>query len=178
METRKHSKKFFDVLIAEGVYFNDNRGFLKKTIFGDKFTDLMPEVRELITSKSLKNVIRGIHFQLPPKDVSKFISCVSGEIIDVFVDLRKSSNSYGEVGYFELNENDNKAIFIPKGFGHGYIVKSEVAIVTYLQSGDYDQNYDSGINPNSINYDWGTSSHIISKKDAELIDFEEFISPF
>ena len=95
MIIRPFSEEFDDIKVSEGVFFEDDRGFLKKTIFGDDLIRLMGEVNEVICSTSRKNVIRGMHFQVPPFGVNKFIKCISGEIIDVFIDLRSESKSFG-----------------------------------------------------------------------------------
>jgi len=178
MKLEKYSEEFKDILISNGVNFKDNRGVFKKTIFGDELVNLMGSVHELITVKSDKNVIRGLHFQKPPYPVSKFITCIFGEIQDVFVDIRKSSKSYGKHGLIKLKENDSCGVFIPKGFAHGYSVLSEVAIVAYLQSDNYYEELDESINPLSLNINWRVKNPTISKKDISAKNFNEFESSF
>lgn len=178
MKLEKYSEKFEDILISQGVNFRDNRGVFKKTIFGDELVDLMGSVHELITVKSVKNVIRGLHFQSPPFPVAKFITCIHGEIQDVFVDIRKNSKNYGKHGTFNLSEKDSFGIFIPTGFAHGYSVLSDSAIVAYLQSDNYFNELDQSINPLSLNINWNVKNPIISKKDSEANYFKHFISPF
>lgn len=178
MKVRPFSDEFKDIKIAEGVFFEDERGYLKKTIFGDGLSKLMGEVNEVICSTSNKNVIRGMHFQIPPFGVNKFIKCISGEIIDVFIDLRSESKSYGKVGSMHLKEKDNYSIFIPEGFGHGYLSLQDKSTVVYLQSKEFSSEHDSAINPFSINFNWPVKSFIVSDKDRDALNFNEFISNF
>jgi len=178
MKLEKYSEEFKDILISNGVNFKDNRGVFKKTIFGDELVRLMGPVYELITVKSDKNVIRGLHFQKPPHPVSKFITCIYGEIQDVFVDIRKGSKTFGKHGFIKLREDDSSGIFIPKGFAHGYSVLSDVAIVAYLQSDNYYEELDESINPLSLNINWKVKNPTISKKDKSAKNFNEFESSF
>ena len=174
MELSNFSEKFTEVKVAKGVYFEDTRGSLKKTMFGDDLNELMGSIKEVICSTSSKDVVRGLHFQTDPSQISKFITCVSGKIIDVFLDIRIESKTFGEYASIELEGNDNKAIFIPKGFAHGFGVLSEVATVIYLQSGNYEPADDFSINPLTLNIDWGINSPLLSEKDQEAISFEEY----
>ena len=178
MKLEIHSEKFNDVLISHGVNFEDERGAFKKVIFGDELMNLMGSIYELMTVKSKKNVIRGLHFQKTPHPVSKFITCTKGEILDVFLDIRQDSDNYGEYGIYKLNEKDSSGIFIPEGYAHGYSVISDEAIVVYLQSDNYFEDLDGSINPTSIDIDWEVKNPIISKKDQDAIKFEKFKTCF
>jgi len=174
MEIINHSSKFKEILICAGINFSDHRGTFKKTIYGDKLETLMGgPIREILCVNSSKNVIRGMHFQTKPNEVTKFVTCIKGSITDVFIDIRKESKTYGEVGSYELNETDLYSILIPKGFAHGYLVNSNEATVVYAQSGNYSKESDSSINPLSINYDWKVSSPIMSEKDTNSKNFED-----
>jgi|TARA_B100001094_G_C18059827_1_gene734475 dTDP-4-dehydrorhamnose 3,5-epimerase len=175
---RPFSEEFDDIKVSEGVFFEDDRGFLKKTIFGDDLIRLMGEVNEVICSTSRKNVIRGMHFQVPPFGVNKFIKCISGEIIDVFIDLRSESKSFGRVGSMNLKQEDNYSLFIPEGFGHGYLALKDTSTVVYLQSKKFSKEHDFTINPFSIDFDWSVENSIISEKDKSGINFSEFNSIF
>ena len=174
MQVTNLSEKFEDIKIAKGIFFEDDRGSLKKTIYGDNLDILMSSIKGVICSRSNKNVIRGLHFQTKPAEISKFITCVSGKIIDVFLDIRVNSKTFGQYASIELQENDDTAIFIPKGFAHGYGVLSKEATVVYLQSGNFDTNNDFAINPLSLGIDWGIKDPKISSKDANAISFQEF----
>ena len=178
MKTKIFSPKFNDVIISEGVIFNDERGLFKKTIYGKKVEEMMGNVSELLCVRSNKNVIRGLHFQNPPTAVSKFITCIEGKILDVFLDIRKNSNNYGSFGSIVLEDRDKKGLFVPEGFAHGYSVLSDYATVVYLQSGDYSPEHDDSINPLSLDIDWKVEEPILSEKDRSAFKFKEFKSKF
>jgi dTDP-4-dehydrorhamnose 3,5-epimerase len=165
---------FPEVKISTGINFQDERGSLKKTIFGDDLMKTMGNVQEVLCTTSIKNSVRGLHFQDPPFAISKFIQCVSGEILDVFLDIRNGSPTYGLHGTRKLNADDNNAIFIPEGFAHGFITLSQQSIVVYLQSGDYNAEFDQTINPLSLNIDWLSKSPIISDKDLNGVHFKDY----
>jgi len=178
MKLNSFSKEFPEVLISEGLNFTDERGLFKKTIFGDKINYLMKDVKEVLCVNSNKNVIRGLHFQNPPYPVSTFVTCIKGEIFDVFLDIRKNSKTYGNFGGISLKESDNKGLFIPEGFAHGYSVLTDNTTVIYLQSDNYAPKFDSSINPLSIDVDWKVDNPIISTKDKNSVPFNDFISLF
>jgi dTDP-4-dehydrorhamnose 3,5-epimerase len=132
-------------------------------------------------SKSFRGVIRGLHFQLPPFEQTKLVRCVSGEILDVVVDLRTSSKTYGKSFSIELSSENNKQLFIPKGFAHGFQVLSETAIINYKVDNFYNPKFDSGIiwNDKDLSIDWNYDiKPILSHKDLKLISFRELKSPF
>lgn len=174
MKVTNFSETFPEIKICSGVFFSDNRGNFKKAIHGEQFSRIMPEVKELLCTTSSKDVVRGLHFQKEPHSISKFLTCVQGEILDVFVDIRKDSKTYGMHGSKILKQGDSESIFIPKGFAHGYSTLSDVSVVVYLQSGDYIPEFDTSINPLSIDIDWKVKSPIISEKDSNAISFENY----
>ena len=134
----------------------------------------MGQVNEVLCTTSKKNVIRGLHFQEQPHEISKFVTCVKGKILDVFVDLRKDSKNFGKFGSKILNESDKLALFVPEGFAHGFSTLSDESIVVYLQSGDFNLNYDRSINPLSLDVDWHVEKPIISDKDKNAINFVDY----
>ena len=134
--------------------------------------------RETYYNISNKNVIRGMHFQVPPYDHSKLIKCVRGEILDVILDIRKESSTYLKYDVISLNENDNKSIFLPKGIAHGFLSKKKNTIVLYHVSSVYNPNCDKGILWNSFGFDWPTNNPILSNRDQNLEHINEFKSPF
>jgi len=173
MKINNFSQELIDVKITNGVFFEDERGSLKKSIHTNKINELMGSVSEVLCTRSYQNVIRGLHYQKKPTEISKFLTCVQGKILDVFVDIRKETKHYGKFGSQILTENDNKAIFIPKGFAHGFSTLSKSSTVVYLQSGDYDPITDAAINPLSLNIDWMVNNPIVSSKDFNAIKFED-----
>ncbi len=165
MKIESFSNDFNDVKIASGVYFEDNRGSLKKTMYGDELNKIM-EIKEVIMSSSHKNVIRGLHYQSEPYEIKKFVSCVYGEILDVFVNVNKKSEQYKSYSSLNLKGDDDKALLIPHGYAHGYSVLSEFAIVVYLQSENYVPESEINFHPLSLSIDWQVVNPIISDKDS------------
>tara|TARA_Y100000389_G_scaffold33875_1_gene28832 strand:+ start:2611 stop:3147 length:537 start_codon:yes stop_codon:yes gene_type:complete len=178
MEIKKFSNDFKDVKIAHGINFEDERGSLKKTMYGDSLETIISPIKEVLCSTSKKNVIRGLHFQNPPYAVDKLVTCVKGQILDVFLDLRKESDNFGKYDSLELTGEDKKSVLIPKGFAHGYSTLSDEAIIVYLQSDNYNAEFDDSIDPLSLNISWKVSSPILSEKDKNSINFEDFNSKF
>ena len=132
-------------------------------------------------SKSLKGVIRGLHFQIPPYEQSKLVRCISGQILDVVVDLRKKSKTYGRFFSTELSSENKKQIYVPKGFAHGFQILSASAIVSYKVDNYYNPKFDSGIiwNDKGLSINWDTNIRpILSEKDQNLQSFKNFKTPF
>ena len=154
----------------------DNRGQFVK-VFSEEFyseKQLKFSIEEVYYSVSYRNVIRGMHFQLPPKDHDKIVFVSQGKITDVCVDLRKKSKTYGKTFSVKLSSDNNISIFIPKGFAHGFKVDSEMAMVHYLQSSTYSNEHDFGILWNSIPFDWNINEPILSERDSSFITLEEY----
>ena len=133
-------------------------------------------------SESSRGVLRGLHFQKPPFAQAKLVRCLKGEILDVALDLRKKSKTYGLFETILLSDKNKNQLFIPKGFVHGFVVLSKSAIVSYKVDNYYDPNYESGVlwNDSDLNIDWkiNDSEIILSEKDKGLPTFNEIISPF
>lgn len=174
--------------LLEGVYiinnFNaeDDRGLFVKTFNKSISQELKMdfEIRESYFSISKKNVIRGMHFQLPPSAHEKLVFVAKGAIIDVVVDLRKKSPTYKNFISVELSQANKKSIFIPKGLAHGFKSMEDDTITMYNVTSEYNPSADSGINYNSFGFDWQVESPIISKRDCEFVGLEVFCenSPF
>ena len=179
----KINKTFInDLLIIEPQLFKDDRGFFYES-YNKNNLDKVINVFFVQDneSKSKKGVVRGLHFQLPPFEQTKLVRCVSGKILDVVVDLRTNSKTYGNSFSIELSSENNKQIFIPVGFAHGFQVLSEEAIVNYKVDEYYNPDSDSGIiwNDKDLSIDWNLDlKPILSKKDLKLISFKELKSPF
>jgi dTDP-4-dehydrorhamnose 3,5-epimerase len=179
----KISKTFIeDLLVIEPQLFRDDRGFFyesyNKKKLDKKIKIVFVQDNE---SKSIKGVIRGLHFQVPPFEQTKLVSCISGNILDVAVDLRTNSKTYGKFFSIELSSENNKQLFIPKGFAHGFQVLSETAIVNYKVDEYYNPDSDSGIiwNDKDLSIDWNLGiKPVLSVKDLKLISFKELKSPF
>ena len=126
--------------------------------------------------------MRGLHFQLPPYTQSKLVRCVKGAVLDVAVDIRKGSPTYGQHVAVELTEENHRQFFIPKGFAHGFAVLSETAVFQYKCDEFYHPEADGGISilDDSLNIDWQipTDKAILSDKDTKHPLFNDFDSPF
>ena len=177
----KINKTFIeDLLIIEPQLFKDERGFFYES-YNKNNLDIDIDFVQDNESKSIKGVVRGLHFQTPPFEQTKLVRCVSGNILDVAVDLRTSSKTYGKFFSIELSSENNKQLFVPKGFAHGFQVLSETAIVNYKVDNFYNPKSDSGIiwNDKDLSIDWNLDiKPILSDKDLKLISFKELKSPF
>ena len=170
----------------QGVYLlalpavRDDRGIFVKTFHESslKKSGIEFVIHESYYSLSKKDVIRGMHFQTPPYHHSKIVFCPQGGILDVIVDLRKNSPTYGEHYAHELTEQNHTAIFIPAGFAHGFKSLTEDAITYYLVSSEYNRSHDTGIRYDSIGFDWQLSNPIISARDLSFGELKDFDSPF
>ena len=179
----KINKTFIeDLLIIEPPLFKDERGFFYESYNKKKLDKIINIVFvQDNESKSYKGVIRGLHFQKPPFEQTKLVRCICGKILDVVVDIRKNSKTYGKYFSIELSSENNKQLFVPKGFAHGFQALSEEAIVNYKVDNFYNPKSDSGIiwNDKDLSIDWNLDVEpILSVKDLKLISFKEFKSQF
>ena len=179
----KINKTFIeDLLIIEPQLFKDHRGFFYESYNKNNLDKVVNVIFvQDNESKSNKGVIRGLHFQAPPFDQTKLVRCVSGNILDVVVDLRTNSKTYGKFFSIELSSENNKQLFVPKGFAHGFQVLSEIAIVNYKVDEYYNPDSDSGLiwNDKDLSIDWNLDlKPILSKKDLKLISVKDLKSPF
>ena len=179
----KINKTFIeDLLIIEPQLFKDERGFFYESYNKNNLNKVVNVVFvQDNESKSFQGVIRGLHFQAPPFEQTKLVRCISGNILDVAVDLRTNSKTYGKSFSIELSSENNKQLFIPKGFAHGFQVLSETAIVNYKVDNFYNPTSDSGIiwNDKDLSIDWNLDlKPILSVKDLTLISFKDLKSPF
>ena len=179
----KINKTFIeDLLIIEPQLFKDDRGFFYESYNKNNLDKVINIVFvQDNESKSDKGVIRGLHFQAPPFEQTKLVRCVSGKILDVVVDLRISSKTYGKFFSIELSSENNKQLFVPKGFAHGFQVLSETAIINYKVDNYYNPDSDSGLiwNDKDLSIDWNLDiKPILSDKDLKLISVKDLKSPF
>ncbi len=160
--------------------FEDSRGQFLKLFNKDAFAahNLDTTLSEEYYSVSYKNVIRGLHFQIPPMEHVKLVTCVDGNVIDVVVDLRTDSPTYGQYAQFELSSNNKNSVYIPKGLAHGFCVQSDRALILCRTSTVFSPEHDAGINWSSFGFNWPTSNPILSERDQNLTTLEDFKSPF
>ncbi len=165
-----------DLKLVTSKVFEDERGYFTETYKLEEYQALgLPVFVQDNLSFSRKDVLRGLHFQKPPKAQAKFLRCLSGQIWDVVVDLRKNSSTFKQWYGIELWEKDGKGLFIPEGFAHGFLVLSETALVSYKITDVYDPDKDSGIyfNDPEIGITWPVKNPVISDKDAKLPLFKD-----
>ena len=176
--------KIEDVLLIKPKVFRDDRGYFMETFKASDFKKigLKEEFKQDNQSLSIKNVLRGLHYQLPPFAQGKLVRCIRGKIFDVAVDIRKNSATFGKwVGVTLSSENKNM-LYIPPGFAHGFFTLSDVAEIYYKMTNEYAPEYERGIawNDPDISISWGyrnISSVIVSEKDKKnplLKDAEVF----
>lgn len=158
----------------------DNRGFFMRTFDINIFRNAGIErnwVQENHSRSDKKNIIRGLHLQLPPYSETKLIRCIRGAVLDVFVDLRKNSPTFGNWDSVELNEESKKMVLIPRGFAHGYCTLTEESEVLYKVDNFYSPQAECGLlwNDTDIAIDWPLKDPILSEKDMNNISLKEFI---
>ena len=162
----------------------DSRGAFIKTFHFETFRQRGLETNffEAFFSTSMKDVIRGMHFQTPPFHCDKIISVYNGSIVDVLLDLRRfedeSIQTYGKTMAVTLSAQNGKSIYVPAGVAHGFLALEENTIVGYQQSQMYHPDADTCLRFDSINFNWPQSAHIVSERDNRGISFEKFNSPF
>ena len=173
-----------DVFIIEPSVFGDERGYFLESFNLEKFEENVCKIKFVQDneSKSSKGVLRGLHFQKPPFNQAKLVRCVEGRVMDVAVDVRKGSPTYGKHVAVELTGENKKQLFVPRGFAHGFSVLSETAVFAYKVDNTYAPASDSGIiwNDKDLNINWGLKESEIklSDKDKNLISLKDFDSPF
>ncbi|MBC8308577.1 MAG: dTDP-4-dehydrorhamnose 3,5-epimerase [Pelagibacterales bacterium] len=162
--------KIPEVIIIEIPKFDDDRGFFMETYHAKKFSDAGIKINFIQDnhSYSKKNILRGLHYQLKFPQ-GKLVRCTQGEILDVAVDIRTSSPTFGEWVGEILSSANAKQLYVPPGFAHGYVVRSEHAEVEYKCTELYHPEDDYGIawNDPDIGIDWKIENPILSKKDKE-----------
>jgi len=164
------------LFIIEDFHVEDERGSFTKTYNRSLFKNnkLKGKFKESFYSVSKRDVIRGMHFQLPPHDQDKMVYVTRGKIIDVILDLRKKSKTYGQVFSIELSEEKRNSLYIPKGCAHGFKSLEDDSTVVYDVTTVHSPESDSGIRWDSFGYDWKTNIPLMSEKDKNLMGFSEF----
>lgn len=184
------SLEVFDTTIVDcklfrPAVFEDERGYFYEGFNKAKLKQELGvdfEIVQINQSKSQKNVLRGLHFQTPPFEQAKLVSVIEGEVIDVAVDLRKDSPTYGRYEKVLLSAENKHHFFIPRGFAHGFLVLSDSVKFMYGVDQVYSPSHDSGIkfDDPELSIDWGVNTNdiIISEKDKNLDYLSSFSSPF
>ena len=168
---KKIKTKFKNLFLINGITHYDNRGFFRELIH----QKLIPKkLIFTIISKSKKNILRGLHFQ-KKNPQGKLVLVLKGEIVDVALDLRKNSKTY--LKYFKcvLSDKNNKAVYIPQGFAHGFYTRGKENLVLYACTNYRDKNSEIGVrwNDKDLKINWNIKSPILSKKDSKNLNFKE-----
>ena len=172
------------LVVLKPTIFKDHRGYFMESYHQKNINKLLGNVNFVQDneSESSRGVLRGLHFQNPPYAQAKLVRCLKGSVLDVALDLRKDSKTYGCFETTLLSEENKNQLFIPKGFAHGFVVLSETAIFSYKVDNYYNSDSESGIlwNDPDLKIDWKTPKDeiIISEKDKKLSTFNNFVSPF
>lgn len=178
-----------DVLIIEPRVFKDSRGYFFESFsqreFDEKVSPILGHSINFVQdneSMSSYGVMRGLHFQCPPYTQSKLVRCVRGAVLDVAVDIRKGSPTYGKHVAVELTEDNHRQFFIPRGFAHGFAVLSDTAVFLYKCDEFYHPEADGGISiiDGSLGIDWKipTDKALLSEKDTKHALLKDFDTPF
>lgn len=161
-----------EVVLIEAPAFPDERGFFTEVFKASEFekNGLPTTFLQDNFSSSTKGVIRGLHYQLHPKAQGKLVRVLKGKIIDVAVDIRRGSPTFLKSVAVELSEENNKMLFIPAGFAHGFVTLTDEVKFLYKCTGEYSKEHERGIrfDDPDIGIDWGISNPLVSEKDRQL----------
>jgi dTDP-4-dehydrorhamnose 3,5-epimerase len=175
--------KFKDVFLIEPVKFLDHRGFFMESYNQEKYSQLGMKdifVQDNHSLSMSKGILRGLHCQLSPKAQTKLVRVTKGMIHDVLVDIRKKSPTYKQWQIFELSKENNKQLYIPKGFLHGFVTLTDEVEVQYKVDEFYSADHEIGViwNDSTLNIDWGIKNPILSDKDAKFRNFKTIEEEF
>lgn len=172
------------LVIIEPKIFKDARGYFFESFSQREFDEKVRKINFVQDNESMSGygVMRGLHFQRPPFTQSKLVRCVKGRVLDVAVDIRKESPTYGRHVAVELSEENHRQFFVPRGFAHGFAVLSKTAVFQYKCDNFYTPEADSGISlqDESLGIEWRIpiSHAILSEKDTKHLCLKDFDSPF
>ena len=177
------STEFEGLFIIEPKVFGDHRGYFLETYRKDELESETGQAFDFIQeneSMSSKGVLRGLHFQTPPHSQTKLVRVVTGAVLDVVVDIRQGSKTYGRSFSIELNEENKKQLLIPQGFAHGFVTLKDNTRFLYSCDNVYNKESEGSIrwNDADLNIDWDIDLPIISDKDQQAPSFKDFKSPF
>tara|TARA_B100000768_G_scaffold37427_1_gene36143 strand:- start:686 stop:1228 length:543 start_codon:yes stop_codon:yes gene_type:complete len=171
-----------NLLVLEPKVFEDERGYFFESFNKKKFEDIGINESFVQDNQSLsnKNVLRGLHFQAPPFAQGKLVRVIKGSVLDIAVDIRKESATYGKYFSVILSEQNKKMFWIPPGFAHGFLTLEDQTIFSYKCSGDYNPSSEGSLlwNDPQLNIEWNIDEPIVSAKDQEAQAFTSFKSPF
>ncbi|PKR79652.1 dTDP-4-dehydrorhamnose 3,5-epimerase [Brumimicrobium salinarum] len=172
-----------DLIILEPKVFGDNRGYFfesfNEQLWQEKTNKQVHFVQDN-ESMSQKGVLRGLHFQKPPFSQGKLVRVVQGAVLDVAVDLRQNSPTYGEHFKIILSAENKKQFYVPEGFAHGFLTLEDNSIFSYKCTEFYHPESEGGLqwNDKKLNIDWGEKKPLLSEKDKHYQEFVNFVTPF
>jgi len=170
-----------DIILLTPRVYKDERGYFMES-YNQKKVEILIKDRFVQDNESVshKNVLRGLHFQLPPHAQSKLIRVIKGSILDIAVDLRKDSSTYGEHFKHVLSGENKKQLYIPVGFAHGFLSLEDNTILNYKCSDYYSASAEAAIiwNDPQLKIDWGIENPILAEKDQLAENFITFENPF
>lgn len=167
--------------VVEPRVFGDARGRFVKTFHEGLWRDLgvpVAHLAEEFWTRSAKGVLRGMHFQVPPHDHDKTVTCLAGRVLDVLLDLRKREPTFGQAWASELSPENARVLVIPKGVAHGFLSLEEASVMLYKVSAVHSAEHDRGIKWNSFGFAWPAVQPVASIRDADFPRFADFTSPF
>ncbi|MCE3278795.1 MAG: dTDP-4-dehydrorhamnose 3,5-epimerase [Bacteroidetes bacterium] len=171
-----------DLLIIQPKVFEDNRGYFFESYNKKAFEKNGINANFVQDNQSLsqKGILRGLHFQAPPHAQGKLVSVTKGSVLDIAVDIRKGSSTYGKYFSIELNERNKTMLWIPEGFAHGFLTIEDQTIFTYKCTNFYNKESEGSIiwNDPEIGIDWGVTDPVLSEKDKIGVRLNEFKTPF
>lgn len=171
-----------DLLVIEPKVWKDDRGYFYESFRADFFKEINIDLALIQDNQSLsqKGTIRGLHFQAPPFEQGKLVRVLQGAVLDVVVDIRTTSPTYGQSFAIELNDQNHLQLWIPPGFAHGFSTLADQTIFCYKCSNYYHKASEGGIrfNDETLAIDWKVPAIHVSEKDYLLPTFKDFISPF
>jgi dTDP-4-dehydrorhamnose 3,5-epimerase len=174
--------KIKDLLIIKPKVFADSRGYFFESYPADVFKQNNITLNFVQDNQSLSStgVLRGLHFQAPPFDQGKLVRVITGAVLDIAVDIRKDSPTYGEHIAIELTEENKSMFYIPPGFAHGFLTLRDNTIFSYKCTNVYNKLSEGCVlwNDTDLNINWNVANPILSEKDLVGTPFKEFNSPF
>jgi dTDP-4-dehydrorhamnose 3,5-epimerase len=170
------------LLVIEPKVFKDHRGYFYESYNATAFKEAGIDAVFVQDNQSLsqKGILRGLHFQAPPHAQGKLVRVIKGAVLDVVVDIRKASPTYGRHYSIELTEDNFKMFWIPEGFAHGFLTLENNTLFSYKCTDVYNKASEGGLlwNDPELNIDWGISNPVLSEKDTQNPTLKDFSSPF
>ena len=170
------------LLVIKPIIFGDDRGYFFESWSKESFSKVGLDLDFVQDNQSLssKGVLRGLHFQNPPYAQGKLVRVIKGAVLDVTVDIRKDSPTYGQHFSVELSEENKTILWIPPGFAHGFLTMEDNTIFTYKCTGAYNKDSEEALlwNDEELNINWKIKDPLVSEKDLAAGNFQDFVSKF